>query len=37
MRFFYDEMLLLVGFGVVIVLIGDLASHLARRWVREAR
>lgn len=37
MRFFYDEMLLLVGFGIVIVLVGDLASHLARGWLRRAR
>ena len=36
-RHFYDEMLLLVGFGVVIVLCGDAASYLVRGWVRRAR
>ena len=36
-RHFYDEMLLLVAFGVGIVLVGDLVSHLARGWVRGAR
>jgi len=35
-KHFYDEMLLLVGFGVCIVLLGDLTSHLARGWVRRA-
>ena len=32
----YDEMLLLVAFGAGIVLLADLASMLARRWVRRA-
>jgi phosphonate transport system permease protein len=36
-RHFYDELLLLVAFGVGIVLAGDLASYLARGWVRRAR
>jgi len=32
---YYDEMLLLVGVGVVIVFAADLASALARRYLRE--
>jgi len=36
-RHFYDEMLLFVGFGVVIVLCGDAASYLVRGWARRAR
>ena len=36
-RLAYDEMLLLVAFGVGIVLAGDLASYAARGWVRKAR
>ena len=36
-RHYYDELLLLVGFGVVIVLLGDLASYVARAQVRRAR
>ncbi|MCP3916244.1 MAG: ABC transporter permease subunit [bacterium] len=35
-RQFYDEMLLLVALGVVIVLIGDLVSYAARAWTRRA-
>ena len=35
-KHFYDELLLLVAFGVVMVLLGDLASHLARGWIRRA-
>ncbi len=35
-RQFYDEMLLLVALGVVIVLVGDLLSYVARGWVRRA-
>ena len=34
---FYDELILLIAFGVGIVLLGDLASHLARGWIRRAR
>ena len=34
---FYGEMLLLVAFGVGIVLLGDLISHLARALARRAR
>lgn len=33
---FYDELILLIAFGVGIVLLGDLASHLARGWIRRA-
>lgn len=36
-RHFYDELLLLVGFGVGIVLAGELVSFLARGWIRRAR
>jgi len=36
-RHFYDVLLLLVAFGVGIVLLGDLASYLARARVRRAR
>ena len=32
----YDTMLLLVLIGAALVLAGDLASTLARRWVRSA-
>jgi phosphonate transport system permease protein len=32
----YDTMLLLVLIGAALVLVGDLASTLARRWVRRA-
>ena len=35
-RQFYDEMLLLVALGIVIVLVGDLLSYAARAWVRRA-
>lgn len=35
--FFYDELLLLVAFGIGIVLAGDLASYMARAAVRRAR
>ncbi len=34
-RLYYDEMLLLVGVGVVIVFAADLTSALARRYLRE--
>ncbi len=36
-KLYYDEMLLLIAVGVVIVLLADMASALARRYVREAR
>lgn len=36
-RHYYDELLLLVAFGVGIVLLGDLASYVARAQVRRAR
>ncbi len=32
---FYDELLLLVGFGVVLVLLADLSSHVVRAWLRR--
>jgi ABC-type phosphate/phosphonate transport system permease subunit len=32
----YDTMLFLVLIGAALVLAGDLASTLARRWVRRA-
>ena len=35
-RFAYDEMLLLIAFGIGIVLVADLLSHAARRRVRRA-
>lgn len=35
-RQLYDEMLLLVALGAALVLLGDLASHVARAWVRRA-
>jgi phosphonate transport system permease protein len=31
----YDEMLFYVGLGALLVLLGDLGSFLARRWVRR--
>lgn len=30
----YDEMILFVALGAVLVLLGDLVSYLARRWIR---
>lgn len=33
----HDEMLLLVLLGALLVLLADLCSHAARRWVRGAR
>jgi phosphonate transport system permease protein len=33
----YDELLLLVLCGAVLVILGDITSHFARRWVRRAR
>ena len=35
-KLYYDEMLVLVGLGVVIVLVSDLLSALARRHLRRA-
>jgi phosphonate transport system permease protein len=35
-RQFYDEMLLLVSLGVVLVLVADGISSAARRWLRDA-
>ena len=32
---YYDEMILLVAVGAAIVLVADLASALARRYVRD--
>ena len=36
-RHFYDELLLLIVFGVGIVLLAALCSYLARSWIRRAR
>ena len=33
-KLYYDEMLLLIGLGALIVLASDLASSLARRYLR---
>ena len=30
----YDEMILLIALGAILVLIGDLVSYFARRWIR---
>jgi len=35
-RNLYDDMLLLVALGAVLVLLGDLASYAARSWVKKA-
>lgn len=34
-RNFYDEMLFLVLLGVVLIIVGDVFSSLARRWLRR--
>ena len=35
-RRFYDEMLLWIALGAVLVLLAELTSHVVRRWLREA-
>ncbi|MCB9916405.1 MAG: ABC transporter permease subunit [Planctomycetes bacterium] len=35
-RQFYDEMVFLVGLGVLLVLLADLTSAVARRWLRRS-
>ncbi len=34
-RLAYDDLLLLVGFGVLLVLLADLTSHAVRAWLRR--